>query len=186
MVSLVCSTAYPTTSISILLTGYDTSTKKDNYRHPQHTRETVHSYSEQSNSKHLTSVVVSRFASIPSGPRAVAPFPERESAPLLGVLCLSQRSRKSKSQKFIVSRQPRTCLTCYDKFNRNKPRDSVPFKHFPRHSRPRPSAARRCHPTSCWLLRPLLYALRSPLPPMATNLHGTGPPVNCTPSRLTY
>ena len=92
MVSLVCSAAYPTTSISILLTGYDTPTKKENYRHPQHTRETVHSYSEQSNSKHLTSVVVSRFASIPSGPRAVAPFSERESAPLLGVLCLSQRS----------------------------------------------------------------------------------------------
>ena len=46
----------------------------------------------KSNSKHLTSVVVSRFASIPSGPRAVAPFSERESAPLLGVLCLSQRS----------------------------------------------------------------------------------------------
>ena len=36
--------------------------------------------------------VVSRFASIPSGLRAVAPFSERERAPLLGMLCLSRRS----------------------------------------------------------------------------------------------
>ena len=82
LVSLVCSTAYPTTSISILLTGYDTSTKKENYRHPQHTRETEHSYSEQSNSKHLTSVrrLALRIHSIRSASRGTF-FRARERAP---------------------------------------------------------------------------------------------------------
>ena len=95
MVSLVCSAAYPTTSISILLTGYDTSTKKDNYRHPQHTRETVHSYSEQSNSKHLTSVrrLALRIHSIRSASRSTF-FRERERAPTRGAVSVPALVRR--------------------------------------------------------------------------------------------